>query len=1029
MIKLTYFVIILCSSFFKTYSSENSLHSLKKRDESSEISAARHQLYDDFNLRLERMDDLSLTSDDKATFRCRVANLEKVHLQNTTFQWYKDNKLLGDEDSRITIRNKPWGSQLKIVGTLTSDSGRYRCEAADGSQRTSTSAILTVSWHRIPESERKKAIDHERLRGKCELYEGALCNEYFANKYIYVDTFSSQAEMERNVQEALPYLHRAQLSKKCVDTASKAFCYYLFSTCDPDVSPVVEKPFCREDCELLKYDICREEFQNAQQGGELQQAFQNTNCSLLPSTVTSSTTADQCSHIGIKRAVIGSHRCYNKTGEDYRGTLSIGSTGESCVTWPESMVSEHPALAGGHNFCRNPNGMKESPWCFVDKQNLKWELCQVPKCDDELDLVVILIPAVSVPLLLGCLILVFCTICRKGNNKDKKIPSLTISSTTKHTSPEKMNIPELMPNNVRVIQELGEGKLGKIFKAQILGNFSYYSHEPVVVKTLKAGSDTDLNNEFYKEIEMFSTLQHVNVASLKAIVLQPSLKCMIFEFTGNVDLHEYLVMHSPQADFAKHVVTSSNMSQSSSNLDPNQCLRIMLQVAAGMDYLANENFIHRDLAARNILVCSNMEMKISNLGLIQDTYLSCYYRSPQGGQMLPIRWMAPESIQNWKFSDKSAVWSYGVLLWEIYSYGMQPYCGYSNHEVLDMIGRRQLLDCPDQCPAKVYSLMIECWCEQPFHRPSFKDIHAKLKCWDTTSTTRMTSQLAHGIHRQLEQIKRDETGQKAGGNLQQPIGIVIDGFPQNNKVSQYQPPHVNMFVQEQNTTENPNVFINLPNNVRDASTVSYHTQPPSYHTQVVDNGYQMMNQSSSNKYGVLIQQPVHQNQSQSSAYSKSEGSVRSNPISVSNTSYLNENLKSQEHINYQQPASSSLISTSNGDVGSPVSPETTRNRFTMPQKPAILQQNGIKTTNSYYESIQSPISRSVPLEQSRLSGRTDYQAPLQQVGNGGVKTPSCDSGLPNEEIEFSNEATESSQPLLVNSSTVKQNNNVQNERD
>ena len=72
----------------------------------------------------------------------------------------------------------------------------------------------------------------------------------------------------------------------------------------------------------------------------LQQAFQNTNCSLLPSTVTSSTTADQCSHIGIKRAVIGSHRCYNKTGEDYRGTLSIGSTGESCVTWPESMVSE-----------------------------------------------------------------------------------------------------------------------------------------------------------------------------------------------------------------------------------------------------------------------------------------------------------------------------------------------------------------------------------------------------------------------------------------------------------------------------------------------------------------------------------------------------------------------------------------------------------------------------------------------------------------------------------------------------------------
>ena len=82
--------------------------------------------------------------------------------------------------------------------------------------------------------------------------------------------------------------------------------------------------------------------------------------------------------------------------------------------------------------------------------------------------------------------------------------------------------------------------------------------------------------------------------------------------------------------------------------------------------------------------------------------------------------MAPESLQNWQFSDKSTVWSYGVLLWEIFSYGMQPYCGYNNHEVLDVISRHQLLSCPDQCPAKIYSLMRECWEAQPSQRPDFK---------------------------------------------------------------------------------------------------------------------------------------------------------------------------------------------------------------------------------------------------------------------------------------------------------------------
>ena len=85
--------------------------------------------------------------------------------------------------------------------------------------------------------------------------------------------------------------------------------------------------------------------------------------------------------------------------------------------------------------------------------------------------------------------------------------------------------------------------------------------------------------------------------------------------------------------------------------------------------------------------------------------------------------MSPESLHSWQFSNKSAVWSFGVVLWEMYSFGMQPYCGYSNHEVLAMIGRRRLLSCPDQCPSKIYSLMMECWYENASNRPSFKVRH------------------------------------------------------------------------------------------------------------------------------------------------------------------------------------------------------------------------------------------------------------------------------------------------------------------
>jgi len=143
-----------------------------------------------------------------------------------------------------------------------------------------------------------------------------------------------------------------------------------------------------------------------------------------------------------------------------------------------------------------------------------------------------------------------------------------------------------------------------------------------------------------------------------------------------------------------------------------------------MEYLASHHYVHRDLAARNCLVGDNLSVKISDFGLSRDVYAADYYRI-QSKSLLPVRWMPPEGILYGKFTTASDVWSFGVVLWEIYSYGLQPYYGYSNQEVIEMIRSRQLLPCPEDCPSRMYAFMVECWHEVPTRRPSFAEIHSR----------------------------------------------------------------------------------------------------------------------------------------------------------------------------------------------------------------------------------------------------------------------------------------------------------------
>lgn len=134
----------------------------------------------------------------------------------------------------------------------------------------------------------------------------------------------------------------------------------------------------------------------------------------------------------------------------------------------------------------------------------------------------------------------------------------------------------------------------------------------------------------------------------------------------------------------------------------------MFQVAAGMEYLASHSYIHKDLAARNILVGEHLHVKISDLGLSRELYSSDYYLI-QPKTLLPIRWMPPEAIAYGKFNTDTDIWSFGVVLWEIFSYGLQPYYGFSNQEVMEMVRKRQLLPCPEDCPPRYNIIEFHCY--------------------------------------------------------------------------------------------------------------------------------------------------------------------------------------------------------------------------------------------------------------------------------------------------------------------------------
>uniref|UniRef100_A0A3Q3ASJ9 Tyrosine-protein kinase receptor n=2 Tax=Kryptolebias marmoratus TaxID=37003 RepID=A0A3Q3ASJ9_KRYMA len=282
-----------------------------------------------------------------------------------------------------------------------------------------------------------------------------------------------------------------------------------------------------------------------------------------------------------------------------------------------------------------------------------------------------------------------------------------------------MCVQHIKRQDIALKWELGEGAFGKVYLAECANLSPDYDKMLVAIKTLKDANEST-RQDFQREAELLTVLQHQHIVRFYGVCTDGEPLAMVFEYMRHGDLNRFLRAHGPDA----RILEESKMPPMGQLTLP-QMLHIAAQIASGMVYLASLHFVHRDLATRNCLVGEGLVVKIGDFGMSRDIYSTDYYRVG-GRTMLPIRWMPPESIMYRKFTTESDIWSFGVVLWEIFTYGKQPWYQLSNSEAIECITQGRELERPRTCPKEVYLLMQGCWQREPQQRMVIKDIHNRL---------------------------------------------------------------------------------------------------------------------------------------------------------------------------------------------------------------------------------------------------------------------------------------------------------------
>ncbi|KAK3612089.1 hypothetical protein CHS0354_031159 [Potamilus streckersoni] len=283
---------------------------------------------------------------------------------------------------------------------------------------------------------------------------------------------------------------------------------------------------------------------------------------------------------------------------------------------------------------------------------------------------------------------------------------------------DKMDFPR---NRLQLGVDIGEGRFGKVIQARaqnITGNGKW---ELVAVKTYRPSSTDAEKEDLFQELEIMRKIPpHQNVVKLLGFCASKGPLLIILEHVSHGSLLSYLRKCRPSS--------RTSIDSSASFLQPRSkdLCYFALHIAKGMTHIADIGIIHRDLATRNILLSKDFVCKICDFGLARDVEgVDVYERTSKGP--LPVRWMAPEALDQQYYTRKSDVWSYGVLLWEIITLGATPYSGMSAIEVVNKVLNGMFLQRPLHCREEMYDLMVQCWSMEGDRRPSFAQIVTHLE--------------------------------------------------------------------------------------------------------------------------------------------------------------------------------------------------------------------------------------------------------------------------------------------------------------
>ncbi|XP_075051319.1 tyrosine-protein kinase Lck [Mixophyes fleayi] len=263
---------------------------------------------------------------------------------------------------------------------------------------------------------------------------------------------------------------------------------------------------------------------------------------------------------------------------------------------------------------------------------------------------------------------------------------------------------EIARNKLQLVKKLGAGQFGEVWMG------FYNGHTKVAIKNLKQGTMSPA--AFLAEANLMKQLQHPRLVRLHAVVTQEPIY-IVTEYMEKGCLVDYL--KTPEG----------------LRLTVYKLIDMSAQVAEGMAYLERKNYIHRDLRAANILVSETICCKIADFGLARVIENNEY--TAREGAKFPIKWTAPEAINYGTFTIKSDVWSFGILLSEIITYGRIPYPGMTNPEVIDHLDRGYRMPRSEHCPVELHDLMLRCWKERPEDRPTFEFLRSYLEDFFTAT--------------------------------------------------------------------------------------------------------------------------------------------------------------------------------------------------------------------------------------------------------------------------------------------------------